>query len=60
MKIILTMQSDYGKQVTIEQNDVDYIQDYLETVLSFTKAIGYDYVEHVGVIKHGKEEEWTQ
>ena len=60
MKIILTMQSDYGKQVTIEQNDVDYLQDYLETILAFTKAIGYDYVKHVGVIKHGKEEEWTQ
>ncbi|CAB4124573.1 hypothetical protein UFOVP59_28 [uncultured Caudovirales phage] len=36
-----------GDVVTIEKHNIDYLGDYLEAILAFTKAVGYDYINKI-------------
>jgi hypothetical protein len=36
-----------GDTVVIEKHDIDYLGDYLEAFLQFTKAVGYDYIKGI-------------
>ena len=45
-----------NKVVTVEQNDVDYLGDVAEVILTFLQGSGYGYVKQVVLVKDdGKE-----
>ena len=45
-----------NNEVTICQNDIEYLGDFAEVILQFTRAIGYTYVNKVIFVKDNKEE----
>lgn len=45
-----------NNEVTICQNDIEYLGDFAEVILQFTRAIGYTYVNKVIFVKDDKEE----
>lgn len=42
-----------GDVVEITKHDIDYLGDYLEAFLQFTKAVGYDYVNKIAAHSEG-------
>jgi len=40
-----------NKVVTVEQNDVDYLGDVAEVILTFLQGSGYGYVKQVVLVK---------
>lgn len=40
-----------NKVVTVEQNDVDYLGDVAEVILTFLQGSGYGYVKQVVIVK---------
>lgn len=45
-----------NKVVTVEQNDVDYLGDVAEVILTFLQGSGYGYVKQVVLVNDdGKE-----
>lgn len=57
MYITLDMaDKESGTTVSVTKNDVEYLGDFAELLLQFTKAIGYDYVDQVVLYtKDGRE-----
>lgn len=45
-----------NNEVTVCQNDIEYLGDFAEVILQFTRAIGYTYVNKVIFVKDNKEE----
>lgn len=45
-----------NNEVTVCQNDIEYLGDFAEVILQFTRAIGYTYVNKVVFVKDNKEE----
>jgi len=48
-----------NKVVTVEQNDVDYLGDVAEVLLTFLQGSGYGYVKQVVLIKDDGDEVGT-
>ena len=60
MRISMSMYDELEKRdVSINQDELEYLDDVLELMLTFLKACGYTYVEGVGVSKGQNEETWT-
>jgi len=52
MNISLQSTCNYtNKVVTVEQNDVDYLGDVAEVILTFLQGSGYGYVKQVVLVK---------
>ena len=45
-----------NNEVTICQNDIEYLGDFASVILQFTRAIGYTNVNKVIFVKDNKEE----
>ena len=45
-----------NNEVTICQNDIEYLGDFAAVILQFTRAIGYTNVSKVIFVKDDKEE----
>lgn len=59
MRIDLMAQQEVGDGVRdthMSQTDVEYLGDFAEVLLQFTRAIGYTYVNKVIFMKDDKEE----
>ena len=59
MRIDLMAQQEVGDGVRdthMSQTDVEYLGDFAEVILQFTRAIGYTYVNKVIFVKDNKEE----
>lgn len=59
MRIDLMAQQEVGDGVRdthMSQTDVEYLGDFAEVILQFTRAIGYTYVNKVIFVKDDKEE----
>ena len=59
MRIDLMAQQEVGDGVRdthMSQTDVEYLGDFAEVILLFTRAIGYTYVNKVIFVKDNKEE----
>ena len=59
MRIDLMAQQEVGDGVRdthMSQTDVEYLGDFAEVILQFTRAIGYTYVNKVIFVKNDKEE----
>ena len=59
MRIDLMAQQEVGDGVRdthTSQTDVEYLGDFAEVILQFTRAIGYTYVNKVIFVKNDKEE----
>ena len=60
MNISLQSTCNYtNKVVTVEQNDVDYLGDVAEVILTFLQGSGYGYVKQVVLIKDDGDEVGT-
>jgi len=51
---------DEKRMVCIVNDDLDYLPDVVDMLLNFLQAVGYTYVEKLGVIKSSGEEAWTE
>ena len=59
MRIDLMAQQEVDDGVRdthMSQTDVEYLGDFAEVILQFTRAIGYTYVNKVIFVKDDKEE----
>ena len=57
MNISLQSTCNYtNKVVTVEQNDVDYLGDVAEVILTFLQGSGYGYVKQVVLVKDDDNE----
>ena len=59
MRIDLMAQQEVDDGVRdthMSQTDVEYLGDFAEVILQFTRAIGYTYVTKVIFVKDNKEE----
>lgn len=43
-------------EVLISQNEVEYLGDFAEVILQFTRAVGYTYIKQVVFVKDNNEE----
>ena len=43
-------------EVCVAQNEVEYLGDFAEIVLQFTRAVGYTYIKQVVFVKDNNEE----
>ena len=60
MRITFSMYDEEDKrEVQVSQGDVEFLNDFLELFLTFTKACGYTYVQGIGADKGMEEEVWT-
>lgn len=51
---------DEKRMICIANDDLDYLPDVVDMLLNFLQAVGYTYVEKLGVIKSSGEEAWTE
>lgn len=54
MRIDLMAQQEVGdgmRDTHLSQTDVEYLPDFAELILNFTRAIGYTYVNQVILVK---------
>jgi hypothetical protein len=42
--------------VCVAQNEVEYLGDFAELILQFTRAVGYTYIKQVVFVKDNNEE----
>jgi len=47
-------------EVTVCQNGVEYLGDFAEIILQFTRAVGYIYIKQVVFVKDNNEEVVTE
>jgi hypothetical protein len=60
MTNITFIAQDGTNKITIEKQELDYLPDVLDAFLGFLQAMGYTYVERLGVIQVGNKEMWTE
>jgi len=51
---------DEKRMIGITHDDLDYLPDVMDMLLNFLQAVGYTYVEKLGVVKTNGEEAWTE
>lgn len=54
MKIVLHAEHDLDigySRVTVEHEEIEYLGDFAEALLQFTRAVGYNYVKRVIIVK---------
>lgn len=51
--------NDDGREISVAQENIEFLDDLLELFLTFTKACGYTYVQGIGADKGMEEEVWT-
>lgn len=63
MRVILysnqEIKEGINNEVSVCQNDIEYLGDFAEVILQFTRTIGYTYVNKVVFVKDDKEEVGT-
>jgi hypothetical protein len=50
------LEEDIHNEVTICQDGVEYLGDFAEIILQFTRAAGYTYIKQVVFVKDNNEE----
>jgi hypothetical protein len=43
-------------EATIVQNDVEFLEDFAEVILQFSRSVGYTYVKQVVFVKYDGDE----
>jgi hypothetical protein len=51
---------DENRMVGITHDELDYLPDVMDMLLNFLQAVGYTYVEKLGVVKANGDEAWTE
>ena len=51
---------DENRTVSIEHDNLDYLPDVMDMLLNFLQAVGYTYVNKLGVVKSNDVEVWTE
>lgn len=59
MKFTLICQ-DGDRTVGVDHDNLDYLPDVMDMLLNFLQAVGYTYVEKLGVLKTNGDEAWTE
>ena len=50
------LEENINNEVTICQDGVEYLGDFAEVILQFTRAVGYTYIKQVVFVKDNNEE----
>jgi len=50
------IEEDVNNEVLISQSGVEYLHDFAEVILQFTRAAGYTYIKQVVFVKDNNEE----
>lgn len=59
MNFTLTCE-DENRIISINHKELDYLPDVMDMLLNFLQAVGYTYVEKLGVVKTNGDEAWTE
>lgn len=46
-------------EANICQNEVEYLGDFAELILQFTRSVGYTYIKQIVFVKDDGSEVWT-